>query len=257
MVDLVYYTIGFDVAYINLLQLSIRSLRKYNTTDVLVICDESMVDVCSDKLKEFKNIRIEPTPNSIGPMEASIKKLTIFNYDIAKYKKIMLIDSDILVDIDLKKIFDNIVDDKLYAFAETKNFNFHGEKCHSLQNYTKDNYDFLVKNKIYPFCAGFFVVLNTPSMKQHFSNILSMIDGYVGEYHYEQSFMNVYFNKLNLVNTVVINSTNHLMNINFELLPKSIWLAPSFKNKVFHFSLARGADNKLNEMVWWNNKYLR
>jgi hypothetical protein len=255
--DLVYYTIGFDVKYIDLLQLSIKSLRKHNSIDVLVICDESMIDICSDKLKEFKNIQIVSSADSVGPMEASIKKLTIFDYDISKYKRLMLIDSDILVDIHLHKIFDKVLEDKLYAYAETRDFNFHGEKYHSLRNYTKYDYDFLVKNKIYPFCAGFFALPNTSSMKTHFSNILNMIEGYTGEYHYEQSFMNVYFNKLNLVDTDVINPTNHVMNIDFKYLPKFSWIAPSFKNKVFHFSFARGADNKLKEMVWWNNKYLR
>jgi alpha-N-acetylglucosamine transferase len=243
--------------YIDLLYLSIRSVRKYNKVDILIICDESMVTICSNKLKEFKNIWIVQTPDSIGPMEASIKKLTIFDYDISKYKKIMLIDSDILVDIHLTKIFDKVVDDKVYAFAEHKLFGFHAKKYHSLLKYTEYELDFFVKNKIYPFCAGFFVILNTPIMKQHFSNVLGMIDGYVGEYHYEQSFMNVYFNKLNLVDTNIINSANHMMNIDFKYLPRSPWIAPSFKNKIFHFSFARGADNKLKEMVWWNNKYLQ
>jgi lipopolysaccharide biosynthesis glycosyltransferase len=189
-------------------------------------------------------------------MDSSMKKLRIFDYDISKYKKILFIDSDILVDIDLRRIFFSIVDQKLYAFAEYKNLGFHSTKYHSLMNYTFKDYAFFKEHKIYPFNCGLFVFLNSDTMKEHFSNVLTMIDDYEGDYWYEQSFMNVYFNKLNLVDTDIINESNCAMNIDVTKLSPLPWKWPSYRNKIFHFCYARGAENKLKEMKWWNKKFL-
>ena len=87
--ELVYYTVGFNIKYLDLLRLSIFLLRKHNTTDVMVICDEYMVKECTEKLNGFKNIAIVPCENSTGAMNASMKKLRIFDYDISKYSKVL------------------------------------------------------------------------------------------------------------------------------------------------------------------------
>lgn len=256
--NLVYYTLGFDIKYLNLLHLSITSLRKYNTKiDVLVICDELIIDKCVERMKEFSNIKIVPCTDSVSAMDSSMKKLRIFDYDILKYKKILFIDSDILVDIDLKKILDNIKDNtKLYAFAEYKNIGFHNTKYHSLLNYTFEDYAFFEANQIYPFNCGLFGFLNSYTMRKHFSTILSIIDKYEGEYWYEQSFMNVYFNKLNLVDTKVINDSNCLMNLDITKISARPWEKSHYRSKIFHFCLAKGPDNKLREMLWWNVRFI-
>lgn len=256
--NLVYYTVGFDPGYLDLLYLSIRSLRTHNATDVMVICDEILVDRCSEKLKEFK-VRIVPCADSTSAMNSSMKKLQIFNYDISKYSKILFIDSDILVDLRLDTIFDKVIGEKLYAAYEHKELGFHAHEEFSLLNYTKPDFDFFMKHRIRPFNCGLFACLNTDAMKTHFSNILDMVKNHTGQCHYEQSFMNVYFNKLNLTDTNVINEKNYLLN--FELRSFSAvhlsWMTSQFKHKLIHFSLARGANAKLKEMLWWNNKFLQ
>jgi hypothetical protein len=256
--NLAYYTLGFDIKYLDLLHLSIRSLRKYNINlDVLIICDKSMLDQCVKTFKEFKNLKIVSSSDSLSAMNSSIKKLTIFNYNILNYKKVLFIDSDILVDINLDDIFKKFEDDtKLYAFAEYKHLGFHNTKYHSLLNYTFEDYAFFEKNQIYPFNCGLFGFVNSGKIKQHFSNILKMINTYKGEYWYEQSFMNVYFNKLNLVDTTVINESNCLMNIDITKVFPQPWQYSLYRNKIFHFCFVRGAEKKLKEMIWWKTKFI-
>jgi len=256
--NLVYYTIGFDVKYLDLLYLSILSLRKHNSTDIMVICDKSLVDQCREKLKNFSSINIVPCGDSTGAMNSSMKKLRIFDYDVSKYSKVLFVDSDILIDIDLTTIFSKINDDKLHAPIEHRELGYHYEKWHSLNTYTKEDVDFLVKNIIYPFCAGMFGFVNSITMKEHFSNIHVMIENHTGYFYYEQSFMNVYFNLRNLVNRDTINDSNYAMGDKVPSnIPISIWNKNKFRNKMFHFSDPRGADSKLKEMLRWYNKFLR
>lgn len=255
--ELVYYTIGFNTKYLRLLHLSILSLRKHNSIDVMVICDECMVKECTDKLKEFKNIIIVPCENSTGAMDSSMKKLRIFDYDISKYSKVLFVDSDILVDIHLNSIFNKINDHKLYAGAEHFKISMHDTKYFSLGIYGTEDFDFFAKNNIYPFNCGLFAFINTADMKQHFSNILDIVKTHTGIYYYEQSFMNFYFNKLNLTNLTVINPTNYDLNFDTDKIPILILNKNKYRNKFFHFSTKRDADDKLREMIWWYNKFLR
>jgi len=254
--ELVYYTVGFNPQYLELLYLSIQSLRNRNFQDVLIICDESMIDQCTEKLKDFKRIIIVPCSDSISAMDSSMKKLLIFNYDISKYFKILFIDSDILVNTNLEGIFHGIKDHKLYAGAEHKTMILHNEKWHSFLTYTENDIKFFYNNKIYPFNCGLFGFISTIGMKQHFSNILEMVKNHTGHYWYEQSFMNVYFNKLNLVDTKVINDTNYMLGIEVSNLPRSTsWAQPKYNNKIFHFTSSNGSEAKLKDMVYWNERF--
>lgn len=255
--ELVYYTIGFNHKYLDVLHLSIQSLRKKNQQDILVICDESLVQQCVEKLKCFNNVVVSPCKDSISGMDSSMKKLLIFDYDIEKYEKILFIDSDILVDVKLKDFFDKFVDDnKLYAFAEFKDYTSHDRIQFSLMNYTDEDIKFFIKNKIYVFNCGLFAFLNTSIMKQHFQNVRDMITDYKGNYYYEQSFMNVYFNKQNLVDTSVINKKNCSMNIIVNNIKYTfIWKNETQRNKFFHFSFSNGPETKLKDMLYWKQKF--
>jgi len=192
-------------------------------------------------------------------MDSSFKKLNIHSYDISNYDKIMYIDSDILVDVNLEYFFDQIHDGKLYAFAETSNPEYHIKKFHSLLSYTEKELEFLVFNKIYVFNAGLFGFANSPSMKKHFEAIIAMKNDYEGEYYYEQSFMNVYFNLRNLVDTTLINGSNCKMNIypKYDIECSRAWMRSHKKDKFFHFSRSRNPEVKLAEMTWWMDRFFR
>ena len=253
--NLVYFTVGFNPDYINILYLAVKSLRKQNSVDVMVICDESLVEKCSESLKEFSNINVVSCKNSTDAPNSSMKKLQIFKYDLSKYSKILFIDSDILVGRKLDYFFDGITENKLYAGGEHDDMNIHLLKYHSLLNYNKENLEFFYKNKIKPFNCGFFGFLNNSVMKEHFDNILEMMRTHIGEFYYEQSFMNVYFNLKNLTDTKLINKNNYTLGfIDNEIFHLNlIWKKQQYKNKVVHFAYCSGSKNKLYYMKkFWN-----
>lgn len=261
--NLVYFAVGFNDEYIQLLYIAIKSLRKRNSVDVMVICDESLVEKCSETLKEFSNINIVSCENSTNPTNSSMKKLQIFNYDLSKYSKILFIDSDILIGRTLDHFFNGITENKLYAGEEINNISsridLHKCQWHSFLNYTNLAFKFFAENKIRPFNCGFFGFLNNSVMKEHFGNIIEMIKTHTGHFHYEQSFMNVYFNIRNLADTKVINASNYKLGF-FEIdrpsldLPflNSSWTKRWYKNKVIHFAYCTGSSEKLEHMTkYW------
>ena len=253
--NLVYFTVGFNRKYITLLYLAIKSLRQRNLIDVMIICDESLVEECSETLKEFSNINIVSCENSTDAPNSSMKKLQIFKYDLSKYSKILFIDSDILVGRKLDYFFDGIAENKLYAGAEHDDMNVHLLKYHSLLNYTKEQLDFFKKNNIKVFNCGFFGFLNNSVMKEHFDNILEMVRTHIGEFYYEQSFMNVYFNLRNLTDTNLINKSNYILGFyNEKIIHIDLpWKKQQYKNKVVHFAYCSGASKKIKYMIeLWN-----
>ena len=252
--NLVYFTVGFNADYIKLLYLAVKSLRNLNIVDVMVICDEALVEKCTDSLKEFSNINIVPCENSKDGPNSSMKKLQIFNYDLTKYSKILFIDSDVLIGRKLDEFFDGIIENKLYAGRDKPAaMNFHLLKYHSLLNYTEENLIFFEKNNIKPFNCGFFGFLNNSEMKEHFDNILEMVRNHTGIFYYEQSFMNVYFNLRNLADTKLINNQNYTLGfLEQELLCLNLpWKKNNYKNKVVHFAYCKGFFEKIK----WMNKY--
>jgi|GEM_PF-4745701 len=250
--NLVYFTVGFNSDYIKLLYLAIKSLRKRNAVDVMVICDESLVEQCSNYLKEFSDIKIVPCENSTDAPNSSMKKLQIFKYDLTKYSKILFLDSDILVGRTLDYFFDGIIENKLYAGDEINytTFNLHELKYHSFLNYTEENLLFFKKNQIKPFNAGFFGFLNNLEMKEHFENILEMVRTHTGHFYYEQSFMNVYFNLRNLADTKLINIQNYRLGfLQQEIFYlNSRWKKRYDKNKIVHFAYCNGFLQKFKGM---------
>jgi hypothetical protein len=62
------------------------------------------------------------------------------------------------------------------------------------------------EKKIGVFCAGFFALVPSISMKEHFDAIKEQMRVHIGEYFYEQSHMNVYFNPKQMIDTSVFNT---------------------------------------------------
>jgi alpha-N-acetylglucosamine transferase len=251
--NLVYFTVGFNPAYLDLLYLAVKSLRLQNNVDIMIICDDSLIPDCSSVLEEFSNINIVSCPNSTSAQDSSMKKLLIFNYDLTKYEKILFIDSDVLIGRPLDYFFGIITEDLLYAGLESEELKSHNELTHSLKNYTNENIEFFKYNNIYIFNCGFFGFRNNAKMKEHFNNILEMIKEWKGEYYYEQSFMNVYFNLRSLTDTKNINKTNYMLRFYPEEFIPEPRMTPFYKHKVVHFAWTTGAKNKLFYMKkFWN-----
>lgn len=250
MKSLIYYTVGYNSKYIDLIDLSLKTLNYYHPDefDTILLCDESMYATCKDR---FKNINVISCKNSPTPEAASMRKLDIFDYNIMDYDKVLFIDSDILIHTKLDSVLNNITTtNKLYVCQETKNMSDHSLVFWSLLNYTNDDLAFFKENNIYVFNAGLFGFIPDKTMKIHFDNIRNMIKTYKGEFFYEQSFMNVYFNKLNMLDYNAISfTTNYVMHPKYNI---------NYEGNIVHFCGGPGNGmSKYNQEIMYIKAYMK
>jgi alpha-N-acetylglucosamine transferase len=193
MKTLVYYTIGCSRAYVDMLAISLNSLRAVYSGSIGVICDESFVDDCK---KRFPDVLVWRVSDSKSGPAASMNKLRIFDFIAdGEYDSVVYLDTDILVMESPMQYFERITNpDVLYVYTECKEQVGHKLLYWSLQSYTKEDYTFLRERGILPFNAGTFGFVPSPQMREHFRNVRDMIVSHTGPYFYEQSFMNAYFN---------------------------------------------------------------
>lgn len=209
MKTLVYYTVGCSRGYIDMLELSIGSLRKVYAGDIGVLCDESMVYECQQRMS---NVIFWSVPDSSTGCIASMNKLHIYDFiSVEDYDRVLYLDTDILVINPIETYFQKMnEEDKLYTYTETNNQDHHKEIYWSLQSYTQEDYAFFCTENILPFNAGTFGFVSTEEMKDNFTSIRDMIATHTGSYFYEQSFMNVYFNKRNKTLRHVFTPDNYI-----------------------------------------------
>ena len=82
-------------------------------------------------------------------------------------------------------------------------------------------------------------------MRQHFLNVIDLIKSHTGDFYYEQSFMNYYFNKNLLVDYSIITDDNYNMNIICMLIDKY----SKHTNTIIHFAGAHiSGENKYDVM---------
>lgn len=239
---LVYYTHGYSNGYLDILKLSIKSLRSSlngNEVDVVILSDEQFVNDCN----QIENVTVISMPNSKSPEEASMHKLHIFNaYNkIDEYDAVLFIDSDIIVLYNVCDILEKCIKSNcLYVFTETNKVDDNNCIFWSFNNYTEEQMNYFRKNEIYPFNAGFFAFKPDIHMRQHFNNIITNISTHIGPFFYEQSFMNVYFNSYPEIITdrTVINSDNYIMHpdVNINYGNKCIHFCGSPGNSSFKYS---------------------
>ncbi len=249
MRKLVYYTLGYNEKYFDVMYLSIKSLIYHNKDiDIFVLLDESIMNRANE-LESIPNLKVFSCDNSSGPQEASMRKLTIFDYNIEEYDSVLCIDADILINSNLNNLFEKIsTTDKLCAYAESKDTNLHNYIYWSLNNYTPQNLEYFKNNNIYGFNAGLFGFKPTYIMKLHFSNICGLIKAHTGPFFYEQSFMNYYFNLSNNVNLDII--TEDI----YQLFPK---INVDYGSKIVHFTgAATTPEDKKNQLQNYINMFL-
>lgn len=255
--NLVYFTLGYNIQFLDLLRLSIKSMKLFEKDmDIFIICDELFVETCISSFIEDKNIKVLPIKNSKSKQEASIHKLNIFDYDISNYEKVLFVDCDILFHTEItKSIFEKITSNKLYVYTEFTDLSWHTQLYFSLQTYLPSQLEYFKQNQIYVFNAGLFGFVNTPEMKNHFNNIRSIISNHKGPFFYEQSFMNYYFNLNNQTDRLILTTKNYEM---FHSTPENINSNKIFESKLIHFCGAdTGANTKLCRMEkYFNNNLL-
>lgn len=250
MRTLYYFTIGYTITYIPCLNYAIQSLLKYkqNTNDIIILIDESLLEIARNSLPY--DVIFVSCPDSLTPEEASMRKLTIFDYSIDQYDSVIFIDSDIIIQMDIEMLLPLITaPDQLYVYTENTDLAYHTNLNWSLCNYTEENLQFFKDNTVMIFNAGLFAFRPTDIMKTHFNNLRDMIKNHDGPFFYEQSFMNVYFNLLNITNRNVFTDENcklfPLQNTNYE-------------GKIIHFCGEAGVGkNKYDKMKTYVEMFLR
>jgi hypothetical protein len=254
MKHLLYTTIGFSREYCQLLKLFLQSLCKVYKTKytICILCDTKFVtDVkaITEIYPCFSYIFLYQ-PNAKTGYEASMNKLHIFDVpNIDEFTNILYVDLDCLFfvepDIFLEQSLEKGV---LYCAQDpAAQRNPHTDIMWSLKNYSDDELEMFKQNKVVPFNAGFFLFQNSDEMKQHFRNILQMISEWKTDFFYEQSFMNVYFNRLFQTsrNVTFITPKNYMM------FPRS---NVEYKNCIIHFCGSAGNGNLKYEVMqnYWN-----
>jgi len=190
---LVYLTVGHDPFFAKLVELCVNS--------ILATTDNSKIDICimcSSDYQQYVShlpVKIHLTGWTESAMLSSMRKLEVFNVqNIFDYERVLFLDGDIIVQKSLIPLFEAVTDSsKLYIFNEY----YKGQHNHiyfSLLQYTSEELQYLDDNNIIGFNCGQFIFTPTLEMKDHFTNIIHKILNHKGEYFYEQSFMNVYFN---------------------------------------------------------------
>jgi lipopolysaccharide biosynthesis glycosyltransferase len=241
---LAYYTIGLDEKYCEVVKLSIMSLRLFNPTyDILVLCDDILLSKCSEMLGTFENVTLSPVSVSITPQEASAHKLDVFSYEgVMKYDKIVYIDSDIVIHRRLDEQLNKVNDvNKLYCFCDRPEVEYHSHPYWSHKDvYSKETLEMFEEKKIGVFCAGFFAFVPSITMKEHFSAIKEQMHVHIGEYFYEQSHMNVYFNPKQMIDVSVFTP---------DVFQQGKSDNSSNEGKIVHFCGLQGGVTKLELMT--------
>ena len=201
--NLVYYSVGGNDAYAELLKLSISKLDVYNINqDVLIITDKKFYE---RNFKEYvrPNVYYHMVENE-NPDDVAFNRLSIFDADISTYNNLMYMDADVWANLNLDQIFKSCIDDKLYAVVEDYSFKNHLRAPFSLGLYCEKDIDYFEKNKIHTFNSGLMVFNNTQKMKYYFDDVLNLRLSYPNNQFTDQPYINHYFNRHHLVDTNII-----------------------------------------------------
>lgn len=217
--NLIYFTFFGDKIYADLMRLLLASLKKqpYQNFDLLFITDKKTLPEIkrSKELKGF-NVDYMLLPQTEDPVEASFQKLKIYDYKkVDNYAKILFLDLDILAVGDLSMIFDERTRPNIfYSGSHRLSQSHHKTVYHRLIEYSQPELDRMEQNGIFAFNAGQFFFKNTTTMRKHFENINQFISKWNGEYFFEQSFINCYFNVLSISNVLKFKEQFGFVSIN-------------------------------------------
>lgn len=232
--NLVYYSVGLQDIYSDIVKLSINSIDNSNNEpiDIVIITDQEYYDknfISYERERTFFYI-VSPIKNSD---EVCFNKTRVFEWNgISEYENILYLDGDTLVNYNLEKIFNKCSsEDKLYVVVQDYSIEIHRHIHFSLGNYTQKDIDFFRGNEIYTFNCGIFLFKNSYLMEKHFSNVYSIMMNWPSEFFADQSFMNFYFNSYGLTISTQIRKEIDLVYVVEENID---WIT-DFTQKIFHF----------------------
>ena len=212
---LVYYTHGYSDDYNTAIKLSIHTLQTTTLPapiDIAVLCDTKM----ASEIRQIQGVYVFEMPDSPTPEAASINKLKVFDTipNISEYESVLFIDSDILAYSNVMDILQNLTrDDVLYVPTESKDMKYHQVAYWSQGDYTADELAMFEREGVHIFNCGCFGFRPSKHIRQHFSNILDTVRTHTGNFFYEQSYMNTYFNRIlgSTDRNVIVCDRNYIM----------------------------------------------
>jgi lipopolysaccharide biosynthesis glycosyltransferase len=192
--------------------------QPYNNFDLLFITDEETKSTIQD-IPELKkhNVYYHIVASTTDPVDASMQKLKIYEWEnISEYKNILFLDADIIVVGSVGAIFESesVKNNIIYSAVHNKNQLLHKTVYHCLIDYTEYQLHNFSEKNITAFNAGQFFFKNTSAMKSHFENINNFISEWDGRYFFEQSFINYYFNLLEIADTKEFDNQFKFVSIN-------------------------------------------
>lgn len=238
--NLIYYTIGNDEIYIEFLERSIKTLRTLGnySGDILIISDDSCIKFVKEKFSDCKILHLKEDP--AGEEQyishkslAAFNKLRIGEYEhISKYKNIIYLDLDMLIQNDINTLFDIIPEDKILISNEEGLVSHPGRfwGSHLFSPEEKIKYDI---DNINGINSGFFGF--KPLLLDHFRVIYSMAINDIDRTH--QVCEQPVFNRYLIINNLYDGSATNLF------LQKGSFVDPrEYEEKtVIHF--ANGVGN--------------
>jgi lipopolysaccharide biosynthesis glycosyltransferase len=243
---LLYYVIGGVPKYADLLRYSINTLRRFvenDKIDILVMCDPEYAPLLHDL-----PVRFHLTDKNDTHIQASMRKTEIFNYRyIHHYKKVLYLDCDIVITGSLQPVFDMMSNDHALYVVPEKDARHEDRYYQCIDRpYDVATLNMFKRNDIYPFNAGQFGFVVSPSFVTHFSTIAKETLLYDETKHfYEQSFMNNYFNRLQIVN------------YSFDRFVKLFACHSTDPSKIIHHfcDVTVGYADKLRHMQEWHTAF--
>lgn len=218
--NLIYFTIFHNQEYVILLDMLLKTMHKQSFKDfeLLFIADKAMCNQIKklDVVKNFK-CNYNKVDDVQNPVDASMQKLKIFEWKkINDYKNILFLDADIFVIGDIGRIFNNkkLKNNIFYGATHSHDQCLHRTVYHSLIDYREDQLKMFNEKNISALNAGQFFFKNTPTMQEHFKNINKFVEIWDGRYFFEQSFINYYFNLLEIADTRALNEEFQFISIN-------------------------------------------
>lgn len=174
MRNLIYACVFRSREYITLFQYLAESIASYGQvsadTDLIVLTQPDFEEDILRVAAGIQNVSTRLlTVDSV--FESSRSKLKIFDYDLSAYSKILYLDTDVLVDGPLGKLFEIDTDpNKLYALEE-------GIVSHEFWGGETPLFDLsLIDGNTTAFSAGVLLFRNSPEMKQLFTEMNARID---------------------------------------------------------------------------------
>jgi len=261
--SLVYFCVFYQKGYADLLEYLLKSLKlfsNYDSIDLLVFTSENLVNYIQ-KIADNLDLKIKIKLFDFKTMhEAGCARLHIFEYEnIDEYSNILYLDTDIIIQDDLMKLFDCLKEDKLYAKNE---YDIHGSGHGGLF------FDFNDWNpKQSSFNSGVLLFKNSINMRKLFNTINNHIailktkDSLLPECM-DQSFIAYHFIKNNMCNLEDI--SNYIYLAEKTLPPESsnviithfIWPIGNYANKLERMkNYFNKISNKLTELCLLGGKY--